>query len=63
MTRRSPALLLRLWIPLLVAVAVLLGPGLARAGGPAPDPPSGGATGFFARATCLRTGAATVFVG
>ena len=43
MTRRSPALLLRLWIPLLVAVAVLLGPGLARAGGPAPDPPSGGA--------------------
>ena len=43
MTRRSPALLLRLWIPLLLAVAALLGPGLAQAGGPAPDPPSGGA--------------------
>src|SRR5580765_5226078 len=43
MTRRSPALLLRLWIPLLLAVAALLGPGLARAGGPAPDPPAGGA--------------------
>src|SRR5580765_2874039 len=43
MTRRSPALLLRLWIPLLLAVAALLGPGPARAGGPAPDPPSGGA--------------------
>lgn len=45
MTRRSPALLLRLWIPLLLAVAALLGPGLARAGGPAPDPASGGAPG------------------
>ena len=43
MTRRSPALLLRLWIPLLLAVAALLGPGLARAAAPAPDPPSSGA--------------------
>ena len=43
MTRRSPVLLLRLWIPLLLAVAALLGPGTAQAAGPAPDPASGGA--------------------
>jgi hypothetical protein len=43
MTRRSTALLLRRWIPLLLAVAVILGPELARAAGPAPDPASAGA--------------------
>ena len=41
--RRSKALLLRRSIPLLLAVAALLGPGPAWAGGPAPDPSGSGA--------------------
>jgi hypothetical protein len=41
--RRSSALLLRRWTPLLLAVMALLGPGPAWAGDPAPDPAAAGA--------------------
>ena len=49
MTRRSPALLLRLWIPLLLAVAALLGPGT----GPGRRP---GARSALRRRTRARRG-------
>ena len=44
MVRRSSALLLPVALPLLFAVGALLGPGVAVAGGPAPDAPSAAGT-------------------
>lgn len=44
MVRRSSALLPPIRLPLLLAVGALLGPGVAAAGGPAPDAPSPAAT-------------------